>query len=79
MKSITGGSLKTLPQPLGLIQQVIREAIWVVVEGLNPKNTLAKSLITIVTIKATIQSSVQSHLRQKTSIGLSNLRVGDWG
>ena len=74
---IGGGSLKTLPRPPGLIQRILWEAIRVVVEGLNPKKTLARSPVTIITKRATMQPSARSHPRQKTSIGLGDLRVGD--
>ena len=76
---IAGGSLKTSPRPSGLIQPVPWKAIQVIVEGLNSKKTLARSPVAIVTKKAIMQLSIQSHSRQKTSIGLSNLHVGDWG
>ena len=74
-----GKSLKTLPRPQGLIQQIPWEAIQVVVEGLNPKKNLARSLVTIITKRATMQPSAQSHLRQETSNGLGNVCVSDWG
>ena len=74
-----GKSLKTLPQPPGLIQHILWEAIQVAVGGLNHRKTLARSNVTIVTKKATMQPSALSHLREKTSIGLGDLRVGDWG
>ena len=74
-----GGSLKTLPWRPELIQQIPREAIWVVVEALNPKKTLARSPVTIVTKKATMQPSARGYPRQKPSISLDNLRISDRG
>ena len=47
--------------------------------GLNLKKTLARSSVTILTKKVTIQPSALRHLRQKTSNGPGNLRVGNWG
>ena len=56
-KQHRGQDLKTPPQPPGLIQQIPWEAIQVAVEGLNPKKTIAKSSVIIVTKRATMQPS----------------------
>ena len=79
ISDIEAESLNTLPRLPGLIQRQYWGAIPVVVEGLNPKKTLARSSVTIVTKKATMQPSAQSQPKQKTSIGLDNLCVGYWG
>ena len=48
------------------------------VEGFNSRKTLARLSVTIITKKANMQLNALSHLKQKTSISLNNLRVGDW-
>ena len=48
-------------------------------EDLGLKKTSDRSSIITITKKDTMQPSVLSHQSQKTSTGLGNLRVGDWG
>ena len=48
-------------------------------EGHNLRKTSAKSPASIATKKDTIQTSVPSRPSEKTSIGLGDFRVGDWG
>ena len=50
----------------------------VAVKDFNPKKTLGRSSFIIVIKSATMQSDAFNHLRQKTSIGLGNVRVSNW-
>ena len=58
------------------MQQIPRRATPAEMKAEGLKGTLLRSLVTIITKKGILQEIVQSLRRQKTSIGLGNLRVG---
>ena len=48
-------------------------------EDLRLKKTSARLSVTTITKRNTMQPSIPSHQRLKTSTGLGNLRINDWG